>query len=428
MDSGHYMTHRMSRITSQVLHNPFSDVVIVSYARTPIGYFGGSLASVSAAELGAVAIKGALSRTAGKVSPGDVEEVILGHVLSGGCGQAPARQAAIKGGLPSSTVCSSVNKVCASGLKALTIGASQIALKQRTCLLVGGMESMSNVPYYSSSNRFGAKMGHSMLKDGLILDGLWDVYTDQHMGSCADLTAKKFNLTREAQDAYAKLTVERARASVAMHAKAIVPVELANGRVENDEQLQRAIPEKLPRLKPAFTSDGTVTAGNGSSLSDGAAALIMMTRAEAVSRGLKPIASIVSFADAERDSVEFTIAPSTAVELALKHANLKKNDIALWEFNEAFAAVILANQQLLGLDTAKVNIHGGAIALGHPLGCSGARIVCTLLTALEEGAIGCAAICNGGGGATALIVKKECYVWFCFKVTTTTSLEICQSS
>ena len=406
------MTQRVSRITSQVLYNPFSDVVIVSYARTPIGYFGGSLSTLTASDLGALAIKGALSRTLGKVVASDVEEVILGHVLSAGCGQAPARQAGLKAGLPTSTVCSSVNKVCASGLKALTIGASQIALQQRRCLVVGGMESMSNVPYYSASNRFGSKMGHSILKDGLILDGLWDVYTDQHMGSCADKTAKKFNLTREAQDAYSKLSVERARASVAMHAKAIVPVDLPNGRVEKDEQLQRAIPEKLPKLKPAFTSDGTVTAGNGSSLSDGAAALVLMTRAEAVSRGLKPIASVVSFADAERDSVEFTIAPSTAVELALKNANLQKTDIALWEFNEAFAAVILANQQLLGLDTGKVNIHGGAIALGHPLGCSGARIVCTLLTALEEGAFGCAAICNGGGGATALIVKKECYLLF----------------
>jgi acetyl-CoA C-acetyltransferase len=402
------MSHRMSKIASHVIHNPFSDVVIVSFARTPIGYFGGALSSLSAADLGGVVIKGALARTMDKVAPSDVEEVIMGHVLSAGCGQAPARQAAMKGGLPVTTVCSSVNKVCASGLKALTIGACHIALKQRSCMIVGGMESMSNVPFYSPSTRFGNKLGHSQLTDGLIQDGLWDVYTSQHMGSCADLTAKKFNLTRENQDAYAKLSIERANASKAMHAKAIVPIDLPRGRVDSDEQISRAIPDKLPRLKAVFTADGTVTAGNGSSLSDGAAALVLMSRDEAMKRGLKPIASIISFADAERDSVEFTIAPSEAVQMALDKAHITTKDVDLWEMNEAFAAVILANQELLGLDGSNVNIHGGAIALGHPLGCSGARIVCTLLTALKAGGVGCAAICNGGGGATALIIRKEC--------------------
>ena len=403
---------RLNKIANQVTSsmNPFADVVVVSYARTPIGYFGGALASLSAPELGAIAIQGAMNKANDKVRGADIEEVIMGHVLSAGVGQAPSRQAALKAGLPSSVVCSSVNKVCASGMKAFAMGASQIALKQRGVVMVGGMESMSNVPFYSPATRFGARLGHAQLKDGLITDGLWDVYSDQHMGSCADITAKKFELTREQQDLYAHSTIEKAKKSIDVFSREIVPVKVGQNIINEDEQIKRAIPDKLPKLKAVFSPDGTVTAGNGSSLSDGAAAILLMSRSEAKAKGLKPIASVVGFADAERDPVDFTIAPAQAIQAVLDKTAINKDDIHRWELNEAFAAVILANQKLLALDDTKVNVLGGAIALGHPLGCSGARIICTLMTAMADlphGALGCAAICNGGGGASAIIIKME---------------------
>jgi len=391
-----------------------NEVYVVSYARTPLGTICGSLSSVDAPTLAAVAIEGAISKLHGKLDKNDIDEVVLGHVLQGGCGQAPARQAALKSGIPMHVPCSSVNKVCASGLKALTTATMSILLGYNTVTVVGGMEVMTRVPHYLRSLRSGKKLGHDELIDGMIHDGLWDVYNNQHMGNCAEKTALDFGITREDVDSFAAESAKRAISSSqnGIFKEEIVPVTIRDGprstKLEEDEQISKLNPSKLAVLRPSFDVNGIITAGNASPISDGAAALVLMSADAARQRNIAPIAKVLAWSDGERDPVDFGIAPSIAIERALSLANLMVSDIDLWEINEAFAAVVLANMKLLGnIPHDKVNVLGGAISLGHPLGCSGARIVCTLLTAMKlKGAkTGCAAICNGGGGSTAVIVR-----------------------
>lgn len=391
------------------------DVFVVSYSRTPLGCLNGVYAGVPATKLGATAIAGALSKLHEKVSMSDFDEVIMGHVLQAGTGQAPARQAALEAGIPVNVPCSSINKVCASGLKAVSNAAMSISFGYNDICVAGGMESMTRVPHLLGSLRGGKKLGDDTLVDGLIRDGLWDVYNDQHMGNCAEKTAREFQITREDMDAYA---VESARRSIAardagIFAKEIAPVSVQVGKeikiITDDEQISKLNPPKLPSLRPSFDAQGRVTAGNASPISDGAAAVVLMSGDSVRTRGVTPIARVISWADGERDPVDFGIAPSIAIQRALAIAGLSAKDIDLWEINEAFAAVVLANMKLIPeIRPESVNVHGGAISLGHPLGCSGARIVCTLLNAMtERGAtLGCAAICNGGGGSTAVIFRR----------------------
>ena len=390
------------------------DAVIVSYARTPIGSFTGSLSDVPASGLGSTAIKGALGKLADKIRPEEVESVIMGHVLTGGCGQATARQAAVGAGIPMSVPSYSIDKVCASGMKAVATAAVTIQAGVEDICIAGGMESMSRVPFHLDSMRCGKKMGHDQIVDGLIRDGLWDVYNNEHMGSCTERVNERYGITREALDAYAVETNRRAREAYAqgLFADEIVPVTTAKGLVSVDEQVERVKPEKLPALKPSFKSGGCITPGNASPISDGAAALVLTSRAMAAKKGLRPIARVVASADAARNPEDFTIAPALAVEKLLAKVGLQIKDIGVWEFNEAFATVVLANAIILGQDKINlkdVNILGGALSLGHPLGCSGARIICTLITAmkLRSARYGCAAICNGGGGASAILIELE---------------------
>lgn len=390
------------------------EAYIVSYARTPLGTICGSFTNVSAPELAATAIRGALGNVGAKLDYNDIDEVLLGHVLQGGCGQAPARQAAMKAGLPAHVSCSSVNKVCASGMKALTNACAGIMLGLNSICVVGGMEVMTRVPFYITSMRTGKKLGNDQLVDGMIQDGLWDVYNNQHMGNCAEKTARDFGISREAVDAFSAESARRAIAaseSGVFNAE-IVPVTVGEGpkavSVSKDEQISKLNPQKLAGLKPSFDTQGIITPGNASPISDGAAALVLMSGDALRKRDIAPIAKVLAWSDGERDPVDFGIAPSIAIQRALAIAKLNVADIDLWEINEAFAAVVLANMKLLGdIPHEKVNVLGGAISLGHPLGCSGARIVCTLLTAMKaKGAkTGCAAICNGGGGSTAVIVR-----------------------
>ena len=339
--------------------------------------------------------------------------MFLGHVLSAGCGQAPVRQAAIKAGIPVVVPCTSINKVCASGMKALTIASSLIRAGNNNLCVVGGMESMSRVPFLLQSHRTGKKLGNDIVVDGLICDGLWDVYNNHHMGNCAEKTAKDLGITRLMQDEYSVLSATRAIESHknGLFATEIAPVDIHTGKKETitmDEQITKLNPARLPSLKPVFDSNGSVTAGNASALSDGAAAILVCSGDFARKKNVLPIARILSWADGERDPIDFGIAPSIAIRNALALAGLTVEDVDLWEINEAFAAVVLANAKLLGdVSLSKINVLGGAISLGHPLGCSGARIVCTLLTAMKSRSakIGCAAICNGGGGSTAVIVR-----------------------
>jgi acetyl-CoA C-acetyltransferase len=391
-----------------------NDVYIVSYARTPLGSLCGALSSVEATTLGATAIAGAFEKLSNKLHKSDVDEVFMGHVLQGGCGQAPARQAALKAGIPNNVPCSSVNKVCASGMKALTSAATGVMLGINSICVVGGMENMTRVPHYISSMRCGKKLGHDQLIDGLILDGLWDVYNNQHMGNCAEKTSRDFAISRADVDAFACESARRAinASQSGTFDQEIVPVIVGEGtkavKVVKDEQIEKLNPGKLPSLRPSFDPAGIITPGNASPISDGAAALIVMSGDAIKQRSIVPIAKIISWSDGERDPVDFGIAPSIAIQRALLLASLTTNDIDIWEINEAFASVVLANMKLLGdIPHDKVNVLGGAISLGHPLGCSGARIVCTLLTAMKlKGAkTGCAAICNGGGGSTAIIVE-----------------------
>lgn len=388
------------------------EVVIVAAVRTPIGSFGGALASLSATELGAIALKGALNKAG--VAPELVEQVIMGNVISANLGQAPARQAAKKAGLPDTVECTTVNKVCASGSKAIMFGAQAIMLGQADVILAGGMESMSNVPYYLDKARFGAKYGHGQMIDGLVRDGLWDPYHDYAMGNAADATAAHYGITREEQDAFARQSYERSAAAAQAGKKKeeIVPVTITvRGKetvVSDDEEYTKAQFEKFASLKAAFTKEGTVTAANASTLNDGAAAVLLMSREKADELGLKPLARIRGFADAEQAPEWFTTSPSIAIPKALKNAGLEAKDVDFYEINEAFSVVSLANNKLLNLEGTKVNVYGGAVSLGHPLGASGARIVTTLLSVLDQegGKIGVTGICNGGGGASSIVLEK----------------------
>ncbi|AMR26848.1 acetyl-CoA acetyltransferase [Hymenobacter psoromatis] len=388
------------------------EVVIVAAVRTPIGSFGGALASLSAVELGAIALKGALDKAG--VAPELVEQVIMGNVISANLGQAPARQAAKRAGLPDTVECTTVNKVCASGSKAIMYGAQAIMLGQAEVILAGGMESMSNVPYYLDKARFGAKYGNGQMIDGLVRDGLWDPYHDYAMGNAADATAAHYGITREEQDAFARQSYERSAAAAQAGKKKeeIVPVTVTvRGKdtiVSDDEEYTKVQFEKMAGLKPAFTKTGTVTAANASTLNDGAAAVLLMSREKAAELGIKPLALIRGFADAEQAPEWFTTTPSLAIPKALKNAGLEAKDVDFYEINEAFSVVSLANNKLLNLEGSKVNVYGGAVSLGHPLGASGARIVTTLLSVLEQegGKIGVTGICNGGGGASSIVLEK----------------------
>ncbi|GAA4349731.1 acetyl-CoA C-acyltransferase [Hymenobacter saemangeumensis] len=387
------------------------EVVIVSAVRTPIGSFGGALASLSATELGAIALKGALEKAG--VAPSEVEQVIMGNVISANLGQAPARQAAKKAGLPDTVECTTVNKVCASGTKAIMFAAQAIMLGQSEVVLAGGMESMSNVPYYLDKARFGAKYGHSQMIDGLMKDGLWDPYNDYAMGNAADATAKHYNITREEQDAFAIESYTRSAnaAKAGKKTEEIIPVTIeSRGKttvVSDDEEYLKVDFAKVPGLRAAFTKEGTVTAANASTLNDGAAAVLLMSREKAEALGVKPIGRILGFADAEQAPEWFTTSPSLAIPKALKNAGKTAEDVDFYEINEAFSVVSLANNKLLNLEGTKVNVYGGAVSLGHPLGASGARIVTTLMSVLrnEGGKIGVTGICNGGGGASSIVVE-----------------------
>jgi acetyl-CoA C-acetyltransferase len=370
------------------------------------------LASKKGSELGAVAVRAAVSRAG--LQPEQIEEVILGNVVSAGMGQAPARQAAIYAGLPTGVCCTTVNKVCASGMKTVMLAAQQILLGQRDIVVAGGFESMSNIPYYTLGARAGLRFGHSQLVDGIIHDGLWDVYDNQHMGMCAEICATKFGFDRAAQDAYCLESYARATAAQAagVFEKEIVGVELTErGKTRSvllDEEPAALARDKVPTLKPAFKKDGSVTAANASSINDGAAALVVMSLERATSLGLTPRAVIRGFADAEQAPVDFTTTPAMAVAKALAHAKLTLADVDIHEINEAFSVVALANMKLMGLDHSKVNVYGGAVALGHPIGMSGARIIGSALNALERNgkSIAVASICNGGGGASAIVIER----------------------
>lgn len=389
------------------------EVVIVGAARTPIGAFMGALSSIPAPRLGAVAIRAALERAG--VEPEAVQHVVMGNVLQAGVGQAPARQAAIFAGLPNGTPAVTVNKVCGSGLEAVVQGARAILLGEAEVVVAGGMESMSQAPYLNFEARKGARMGHVRLVDAMINDGLWDVYNDFHMGNAAELCSREKNIPRSAQDEYAIESTRRAiEAQKSGHFREeIVPVEVKGRKgevtlVEEDEGPKNARPEKIPSLRPAFEKDGTVTAANASSINDGAAALVLMTRERAEREGRTILGTIDAWGHAARKPEEFTIAPADSIRNALARANLQTSDIDLYEINEAFAVVALANNQLLGLDASKVNVRGGAVALGHPIGASGARILVTLLHAMkDQGAKrGLASLCIGGGEGIALIVSR----------------------
>ena len=389
------------------------DVVIVSAVRTPIGAFQGALASLTAPKLGAIAIRAALERSG--VDPKAVDEVFMGCVLQGGVGQAPARQAALFGGLPDTVPCTTVNKVCGSGLKAVISGAQAIALGDAEVVVVGGMESMSNSPYYDYATRGGARMGNVELVDGMIRDGLWDVYNQVHMGVCAEKCAATYHISRGAQDEFARMSTERAqKAQREGHfTQEIVPVEVHQKKgdpvkVSEDEGPKSAKLEKLPLLKAAFQKDGTVTAGNSSSINDGAAALVLMTAERAQKEKRVPFATIRGYASAARKPEEFTVAPADAMQKLFARTGLKASDIDLYEINEAFAVVALANNQLVGLEPSKVNLWGGAVVLGHPIGASGARILVTLLHQMKalEKKRGVASLCIGGGEGIAMLVER----------------------
>lgn len=387
-------------------------VVIVSAVRTPIGSFMGALSSVPATKLGAAAIKGALNKI--NLDPKLVDEVLMGNVVQAGNGQAPARQAALYAGLSESVACTTVNKVCASGMKAVMQGAQAIMAGDAEIVVAGGMENMSLIPHYVHL-RNGVKFGPTSLVDGMQKDGLTDAYDNNAMGVCADLCATEYNITREAQDNFAIQSYERSAAAweAGKFDAEIVPVEVPQRRgdaivVSKDEEFTNVKLDKIPSLAAVFTKEGTVTAANASTINDGAAALVLMSEEKAQSLGLKPLAYIKSYADAAQEPKWFTTAPAKALPKALDKAGLTVADVDFFEFNEAFAVVGLANAQILGLDNDKINVNGGAVSLGHPLGCSGARIIVTLINVLNQNnaKIGAAAICNGGGGASAIVIER----------------------
>jgi acetyl-CoA C-acetyltransferase len=387
-------------------------VVIVSAARTPIGSFMGSLSTVPAPRLGAVAIKGALDKI--NLKPELVEEVLMGNVVQAGTGQAPARQAAIYAGIPNTVPCTTVNKVCASGMKSIIQAAQSIALGENSIVVAGGMENMSLIPHYAYL-RSETKFGPSTLLDGMQKDGLVDAYDQNAMGVCADACATKYEFSREDQDAYAIQSYQRSADAwkAGKFNNEVVPVEVPQRRgepivVSEDEEYKNVKLDKIPSLRPAFTKEGTVTAANASTINDGAAAVVLMSEEKAKELGLRPLAFIKGYADAAHEPEWFTTAPAKALPKALDRAGVSIGDIDYFEFNEAFSVVGLANMKLLGLDASNVNVNGGAVSLGHPLGCSGARITITLLNILEQNnaKLGAAAICNGGGGASAIVLEK----------------------
>ena len=389
------------------------EVYIVSAVRTPIGSFGGSLVGLSAIKLGAIAVKGALQKI--NLDPKFVQEVFFGNVISAGLGQAPATQVAVGAGLGYEIPCTQINKVCASGMKAIMVGAQSIMLGQNDVVVACGAESMSNIPYYLTKARYGYKYGNGELIDGLSYDGLTDVYNHCAMGVCADNTAKEMKITRQDQDAYAINSYKRSAAAWAngKFKDEIVPVELVGRKGEitffgEDEEYKNVNFDKIPGLKPVFTKDGTGTAANASTINDGAAAVILMSKEKAKELNITPIAKILGFADAAQDPMWFTTTPSIAIPKAIKAAGIDKKDVGYYEINEAFSAVAIANNMKLGLDPEKVNVNGGAVALGHPLGASGARITITLANVLKQNnaTIGVAGICNGGGGASAIVIER----------------------
>ena len=389
------------------------EVVIVSAARTPIGSFLGSLSTITASKLGAIAIKGALDKI--NLKPELVQEVLMGNVVQAGVGQAPARQAAIHAGIPDTVPCTTVNKVCASGMKAVMLAAQSIANGDTDIVVAGGMENMSLIPHYLYA-RNGTKFGPTTLIDGMQKDGLVDAYDENAMGVCADACASEYHFTREDQDAFAIQSYKRSEAAWAAGKfnNEVVPVEVPQRRgepliVNEDEEYTNVKIDKIPSLRPAFTKDGTVTAANASTINDGAAALVLMSKEKANELGLKILATIKGFADAAHEPKWFTTAPAKALPKALDKAGISIKDVDFFEFNEAFSVVGLANMKILGLKDNNVNVNGGAVSLGHPLGCSGARILITLLNVLEQNnaKIGAAAICNGGGGASAIVIERN---------------------
>ncbi len=389
------------------------DIVIISYARTPLGSFMGSLSNINASRLGAFAIKGALDKI--HLDPTLVDEVFLGNVLQAGVGQAPARQAAIYAGIPATVPATTINKVCASGMKSVMLAAQNIKAGDAEIMVAGGMENMSLAPHYLHARK-AIKLGDVKAKDGLVFDGLTDAYSNKHMGVFADLCAKEYNISREEQDAYAIRSYQRAAKAwqEGRFNDEVISVEIPQRKGDpvifnEDEEYKNVKFEKIPSLKPVFTPDGTVTAANASTINDGGAALILTTRRKAEELGIKPLAKILSYADAAQSPEWFTTAPAKAVPKALEKAGLTEKDIDFFEVNEAFSVVVLVNQKLMNLPPEKVNVHGGAVSLGHPLGVSGARIIMALINILKQygGKYGAAGICNGGGGASAMIIENE---------------------
>ncbi len=389
------------------------EVYIASAVRTPIGSFGGALSGFTAVQLGAIAIKGAVEKAG--VSADQVQEVLMGNVVSANLGQAPARQAAIEAGIGHNVPCTTINKVCSSGMKSAMFGAQSIMTSQNDLVVVGGMESMSNIPYYIPKARFGYKYGNAELVDGLQKDGLWEVYNNFAMGNCADHTAKEMNISREEQDEYAINSYKRTAASTeaGLFNDEIVPVEIPQRKgdpmvMKEDEEFKNVNFDKIPGLRPVFSKEGTVTAANASTINDGASAMVLISKEKMEELGLTPIAKIRGFADAAQDPLWFTTAPALAIPKAIKNAGIEASDVDYYEINEAFSAVAIANMKELNLDPEKVNVNGGAVAIGHPLGASGARIMATLTSVLKQksGSIGVAGICNGGGGASAIVIER----------------------
>ena len=388
------------------------EVVIVSAVRTPMGSFGGSLSTMPATRLGAIAIKGAIEKI--NLNPKEINEVYMGNVLQANLGQAPARQAAVFAGIDENVPCTTVNKVCASGMKSISLAAQSIKCGDADVVVAGGMENMSMVPHYYTA-RNSVKLGDVKILDGMVKDGLTDVYNKVHMGVCADQCADEHNITRQDQDSFAVNSYKKSADawSSGKFREEIIPVSVPQRRgddiiIQEDEEYKNVKLEKIPNLKAVFNKEGTVTAANASTLNDGASALILMSKDKAIELGIKPIAKITSYADAAQEPKWFTTAPAKAVPLALKKANLEVDDIDFWELNEAFSVVGIVNTKLLGLNPEKVDVNGGAVALGHPLGSSGSRIIVTLINVLKQnnGKYGAAGICNGGGGASAMVIEN----------------------
>ena len=389
------------------------EVVIVSAVRTPMGSFGGSLSTVSATKLGSVAIKGAIDKVG--LSPEDIQEVFMGNVLQANLGQAPARQAAMFAGLSKDVPCTTINKVCSSGMKSIMIATQTIKAGDNDIVVAGGMENMSSVPHYFAKGRLGQKLGDMKLLDGMVKDGLTDVYNKVHMGNCAEICAKEMNISREEQDSFAVESYNRSKKSWedGKFSEEIVPVLVPQRRgddiiISEDEEYKNVKLEKIPALRAVFDKEGTITAANASTLNDGASAVVLMSASKAKEMGITPLAKIIAYADAAHEAEWFTTAPAKAVPIALNKAGLDISNVDYFELNEAFSVVGLANMKILGLDPSKVNVNGGAVSLGHPLGSSGSRIVVTLLNVLKQNnsKIGVAGICNGGGGASAIVIER----------------------